>query len=332
MPERNLLLESIAHTIVDYREGDIVAPTPEHVRHWVDQFGKNVQVPILREMDHVLKKTYISRNKATRFLRKVFQTEELVGDDPCAFCKSAKFLDIQGRGASQREMLALFNELLQKQCGFGINECEDNTETFIYFDDAIFSGGHVKQDLISWIVSDAPDNATVHVVVFAVHEGFYYNKNEIKKAINSSGKGIVIKWWKLFMLENRKRYINSSDVLCPTILPEDADIKDYLDSLGRPVILRDSGKIGKLEIFSSDEGRQILEQEFLKVGIRIRKQCPKLNKLQRPLGNMTLDTLGFGSLIVTFRNCPNNAPLALWVGKPWYPLFPRVINSATARK
>ncbi len=43
--------------------------------------------------------------------------------------------------------------------------------------------------------------------------------------------------------------------------------------------------------------------------------------------HMTLETLGFGSLVVTFRNCPNNAPLALWVGDPWYPLFPRTTNS-----
>jgi hypothetical protein len=42
---------------------------------------------------------------------------------------------------------------------------------------------------------------------------------------------------------------------------------------------------------------------------------------------MKLETLGFGSLIVTFRNCPNNAPLAFWVDSPWYPLFPRTTNS-----
>ncbi|WP_449265039.1 phosphoribosyltransferase-like protein, partial [Escherichia coli] len=60
--------------------------------------------------------------------------------------------------------------------------------------------------------------------------------------------------------------------------------------------------------------------------------CPNLSATQRPLGHITLDTLGFGSLIVTFRNCPNNAPLALWVGEPWYPLFPRTTNSQTAIK
>lgn len=54
--------------------------------------------------------------------------------------------------------------------------------------------------------------------------------------------------------------------------------------------------------------------------------CPYLNEYQRPLGNMVLETLGFGSMLVTFRNCPNNSPLALWAGDPWYPLFPRKVN------
>ena len=60
--------------------------------------------------------------------------------------------------------------------------------------------------------------------------------------------------------------------------------------------------------------------------MRIRKMCPYLNENQRPLGNMVLKSLGFGSMIVTFRNCPNNTPLAFWAGDPWYPLFPRKVN------
>ena len=94
--------------------------------------------------------------------------------------------------------------------------------------------------------------------------------------------------------------------------------------------LRTPGQVGTLGFFSSDAGRQVLEQEFLKAGVRIREGNRNLGEFQRPLGNMMLDTIGFGSLIVTFRNCPNNAPLALWAGNPWYPLFRRTSNKATA--
>ena len=69
-------------------------------------------------MDHVLEQTYFSRRRTRKFLAGLFQTEKLVGDDPCAFWKGMKFLDIQGGGASQKEMLALFSKVLEKKCGF----------------------------------------------------------------------------------------------------------------------------------------------------------------------------------------------------------------------
>jgi hypothetical protein len=60
--------------------------------------------------------------------------------------------------------------------------------------------------------------------------------------------------------------------------------------------------VGENKFFLSEAGRHLLEQEFLKAGLYIRSVCSHLNKYQRPLGNMVLDTLGFGSLFVTFRD------------------------------
>jgi hypothetical protein len=67
-------------------------------------------------------------------------------------------------------------------------------------------------------------------------------------------------------------------------------------------------------------------------GVRIRSFSQNPSAALRPLGFGHFG-LGFGSTIVTFRNCPNNAPLALWWGDPkasaahpfnkWYPLFQR---------
>ena len=115
-------------------------------------------------------------------------------------------------------------------------------------------------------------------------------------------------------------------MLWPVAIPENAAIDRYISGLNLTPSLRQAGKVGKAGVFSSDSGRQLLEQEFLKAGVRIRGMCPNFNQYQRPLGYQMFDSLGFGSLIVTFRNCPNNAPLALWAGHPWYPLFPRAIN------
>jgi hypothetical protein len=66
--------------------------------------------------------------------------------------------------------------------------------------------------------------------------------------------------------------------------------------------------------------------------LRIRSFSQNPSPSLRPLGFGPFG-VGFGSLFVTYRNCPNNAPLALWWGDPdadpshpfskWRPLVPR---------
>lgn len=331
MTERDDLLASIAATATDYREADGEAPTPKRVERWINQFDAAVQIPILREMDHVLKQTYFSRAGTQRFLAGLFQTEKLVGGDPCAFWRGVKFLDIQGGGASQKEMLALFSKVLKKQCGFEAAVCGQNSKAFVYLDDAIFTGNRVRRDLETWIAERAPAEAKVHVVTIAQHRGGqYYASRKIKQAAKAAGKTIDLTWWHAIELEDRKAHTSTSDVLRPVAIPEDEGVKAYVAAMSYPPNLRTAGKVGENDFFSSDAGRQLLETEFLKAGVRIRQMCPNLNQYQRPLGNVVLNTLGFGSLIVTFRNCPNNAPLALWAGDPWHPLFPRATNSNTS--
>ena len=331
MKERSTLLNSISETIADYRKVDLEPPTPEHVNRWVTQFDASVQLPILRELDHVLGRTYFSLAKTKEFLVSLFKTEKLVGDDPCAFWKRMRFMDIQSGGASQGEMTALFGEVLRTECGLEIDECGVDPLAFVYLDDAIFTGNRVRQDLETWIVQDAPAKAKVHVITIALHTGGqYYAKSKIAAAAKNAETEITFSWWRAITLEDRKAFTDSSDVLRPVYIPDDAVVQKYVTAMHYSPVLRKAGQVGSKGIFSSDSGRQLLEQEFLKAGIRIRRKCPNLNEYQRPLGNMILETLGFGSLIVNFRNCPNNAPLALWVHDPWYPLFPRRTNSDTS--
>lgn len=333
MTQRNVFLKSIANTIQDYRGGSLPQPLTAHVERWVQQFDAAVQLPILQEIDHVLKNIYFSKEDVAKFLRGVMRTQDLTGDKPDKFWRSANFLDIQGGGSSQTDMLALFSEQLEDEHGFGIDDCGQGDEVFIYLDDGIFTGNRVRRDLEGWICGHAPAQATVHVICIALHRGgqFYANR-EVQKAIQASGKKIDITWWRAIELEDRKTYSASSDVLRPTEIPNDPAVQAYVAAMQYQLTLRTAGNPGTANLFSSDVAKILLEQEFLKAGVHIRQICPNLSAVQRPLGHMTLETLGFGSLIVTYRNCPNNAPLAFWVGDPWYPLFPRTTNTQTAER
>jgi hypothetical protein len=330
MSERNALLESISNTIKDYRSGEIAEPTSEHVNKWVVQFDEVVQVPLLRAIDHVFKKTYLTRDWVSGFLTHLVTNEKLAGADPCAFWAKVNFLRIQQNGHSQEEMLELFDEKLKEQCSINIDECGGSASDFIYIDDVMFSGNRVGNDLEAWIEKDAPSNAIVHVVVVAIHtSGEYLVGERLKKAIAASGKKIVIKHWRAHTIENRMYHKNNSEVLWPVAVPDDDGVKNYLAQPHKfPFNPRTAG--GKLGPFPSEEGRQLLERELLIAGVRIRELSQNPKDILRPLGFSPFG-LGFGSLIVTFRNCPNNCPLALWWGNPeatsgpfhWYPLLPR---------
>lgn len=331
MSERQTLLMSIAQTIQDYRGGSLPKPITDHVDRWVRQFDADVQLPILREMDHVLKSTYFSKEKVSEFIRAVLRTAELTSPNPEDFWRSTNFLDIQGGGASQTDMLALFSEVLREEFGIGIEDCGQGNDVFIYLDDGIFTGNRVRRDLELWVREVAPAQATVHVICIAVHAyGEYWAKGKVDEAVTAAGKRIDIQWWGGIRLEDRKSYSASADVLRPTAIPDDDAVRGYVAGMHYQPTLRAPGSLGAAGLFSSDGAKILLEQEFLKAGVRIRQMCPNLHVIQRPLGHMTLETLGFGSLIVTYRNCPNNAPLVFWVDEPWYPLFPRTTNTQTA--
>ncbi len=332
MSERDDLLASILNTVGDYRSGEIAAPTPEHIDRWVNQFQLGVQIPMLREIDHVLKQTYLSREIVSAFLKKLVTNEKLAGSAPRDFWHKTNFLRIQAQGNSQTEFLSLFDTALESEYGFRTNGCGESGGHFVYLDDAMFSGNRAGSDLEKWIREDAPSQTTVHVIVMVIHTLCEYQvKDRLGKVLTEAGKDIQIKYWRSLTIENRKYYKNEAEVLWPADLPDDDELNAYLAMPHKyPFEPRDPG--GNIGHFSSEEGRQLLENQFTLAGIKIRNFSHNPSDALRPLGFSPFG-LGFGSMIVTFRNCPNNCPLALWWGDTeareshpfsnWYPLFPR---------
>ncbi|MXV85306.1 hypothetical protein F4Z98_18295 [Candidatus Poribacteria bacterium] len=337
MNERGKLLDSITNTIKDYREGEIAQPTSDHVDRWVYQFDNAVQVPLLREMDYVLKKTYLSKSYVSRFFAKQIENEKLVGDKSREFWQNATILNIQQRGHSQTEIRKLSGQALKRKYGLSIDECGSRGGAFIYLDDALFTGARIGADVSDWI-ANGPDKATLHIIVIFSHRlGEWQCNVSLSRAVREAGKEIDFRIWAATRLENRRLYRYRSEVLWPTVLPDDDDLKNYVQSETKfPFEPRQpDGRLRK-NIFSSENGRQLLEKELLLAGIRIRAFCANPSQALRPLGFGSFN-IGFGSTIVTYRNCPNNCPLALWWGDPtkppyhslskWYPLLPRKTHS-----
>ncbi len=333
---RSDLLKSIAQIIDDYRSGEIDKPTPEHVNRWVNQFSRDVQLPILNEINHVFKRMYFSRRKVARFLYGLVNLEDLVGTDPRSFWKETHFLNIQNHGNSQKIMLKMFDQVLRKHCGIGINQCKNSPVAYIYLDDAIFTGNRVKQDIEKWIETHAPANAKIHVITVFGSTGSWYAEKKIREKAEEVQKNIDIEWWCGIRLENRLSYKNVSDVLWPVSIPDCPDVKTYVEQEEKyPFMPRIPVRRSRNDIFSSEEERQLLEREMLIAGVKIRSFCQE--PTLRPLGFGPFG-LGFGAMVFTFHNCPNNCPLALWWGDPsespdhpfskWYPLLPRETYSS----
>jgi hypothetical protein len=322
--EREQLLQSICTTVADYRADDLPAPDTAHVERWVEQFPEPSQDLILQEMGHVLSNSYWSRAAQTDFLRSVLNLSK----KPAAeFWNSVGILSLQTRGISQARLLAEFGTLMQDECGYSLADCQSpEGGVFVYLDDVLFTGSRVGGDLARWIREDAPRKARLYVVVQVNHAlGEYEVQRRLSQVASEAAKDIHIEFRQTRMLENRKWYRQTSDVLWPAQLPENGPVADYLAQEHRfPFEPRTPG--GASSTFATEKGRSALEAAFLEAGVTIRDSIAAPEDFWRPLGFGRYG-LGFGSLTVTHRNCPNNAPLALWWGLGgWYPLFDRVTN------
>lgn len=334
MSERRILLESIAETISDYREGIIPRRGPDKVERWVRQFAEDVQDEILAEMDHLLQRTYISRRRMSICLRSLVTDPGFCNGDPVGFWRRANLLPIQKKGNSQRELLAILHEVLREELELAPADCGSDDGPFLYLDDGVYGGGHILDDLRTWVAQTQRRECEVRVVVPFLHTG---GQKRVEQMISAAYPRLDLRFWCICLIENRRALRNYSDVLWPAAVPSDELAEAYVrymteEEPAYPLALREGDSIGLNRFFSSGPRRHLLEQQFLIAGLRIRSNGPNLPETARPLGATPLKTFGFGATVVTFRNCPNNAPLALWAdgNGSWYPLFPRLTNSAAA--
>jgi len=330
--ERDRLLTSLATTLGDYRAGEIAPATPAHVDRWVNQFDSLTQIPLLQALAAVLERTYMTREVVVSFFSKVLKDQKLAGKDPAEFWRSASVFRKQQHGHSQAELVAIVDDLLYEAYGFK-SKSDGTSGVFVYIDDVLFTGSRVGNDLAEWIRTKAPQSATVHAVFAATHTfGEWKVGERIKKEATAAGRKITPRIWRARAFENRMNSRDASEVLWPSEAPDDAYLAAYMAKETKyPFEPRRVTGATPLDVFPSEQARQLLEREFLLAGARILGSCQNPSSAIRPLGFGPFG-LGFGGIVSTFRNCPNNCPLALWWGDPdapsgtplgWYPLLPR---------
>jgi hypothetical protein len=324
-PRKVLLLEELTGTLQDYRSGKLSAPiSPEHIEKWVSQFSPSKHEDILSEINHVFERTYLSKEKIENKLFGLIKHEGLVGPDAKHFWETSHLLEIQRLGESQKHLKALLEKELKARINIQPLQEPKGAKHLIYLDDCIFTGHKIRNDLLP-LLRELDQPLIIHVITMAVYKSYLPIKAEIDASAKRSNCKIY--WWKFYGYENRQKHQHLSDTLGIT------------DTTDEKTAHTKTGIFGKLfgrssqanTIFSSNEKKHLLTQEFLIAGNHILSLCKQANENLKPLGFSPYRDNGFGSLFATYRNCPNNAPLAIWWGDPdesgplsqWYPLLPR---------
>ncbi|MFN8471795.1 MAG: hypothetical protein U0822_06335 [Anaerolineae bacterium] len=333
--ERATLLASIAATIADYRHGEIPTPTPDHVERWLCQFHPAHQPVLLSEMDRLLKLYYVSEATAQDFVRRLLTSKELFGRDPRKTLRRTQFLATQRKGGSQHDLLKIVDQTMRQEHGLGLSECADTPTQYIYFDDCLFSGGTALEDLTEALPTLRP-RSTLRLVFFAVYwDGVGYLQRALLPLTKK--RGIRVTFWRAHEFCNLPRFRQRYDCLWPRTHFGDPAVQALADSIeaeGRPDArtFRPRESIEQEALFSSPAAREVVERAFLTAGARIIASCYEPTPVMRPLGYEGRPSLGYGAIFATYRNCPNNCPLALWWGIPgqWYPLLPRKTREESA--
>lgn len=325
------LVQSLLDTVQDYGDDDQLFKLRKlsigSIEAWIHQFPIGFHDNILSELNHVFQKTYFSRDKIWAYLSAIIQPDKLAKhcDD---YWSKVTLLNSQGGGSSQRKLNQLLHEVA-KGVGIEISSNPDGRH-YIYLDDCLYSGFRIKTDLENWIANQAPREAVLDISLIAYHRlGQWQVSNAIKDAKKAAGKEIDVTWWRGLEFENRKsdNYLPHIDTLRPRTLPNDASVLAYCQGQGQGnLYLRPTASVGEHKLYSSPQARELLEEQLLIQGVRVKAMCPNFREVHRPLGFWGYKGLGFGSLFVTYLNCPNSAPLALWASAPWTPLFQRRNN------
>ncbi|MCQ2012342.1 phosphoribosyltransferase-like protein [Clostridium butyricum] len=338
--ERRQLIKELLNIIGDYNMSQGLTMDIEHVNKWIKQFDKELRNTILRELIYIFKKTYLSRNDVKEYIKGILTSKSIFGDCIQDNIRNTTFLNIQKEGNSQNDLLEIVAEVLLEEYNIDIDECGSDSRYF-YIDDCIFTGNKYRHTIEDWVnensIKSGAELIVYHIAVYK--QGEDYADARVRKLLEK--QNIKLLAWRHLIYNNYKnnKFNNPIDALYPKEI-QDKNVQAYIqDRLEKSDYAEDTKyfrdfDLEKEKLCSSQEARECLETEFLKVGANLVMSANQYHDSVRPMGFQKLESIGFGSMFVTYRNISNNCPLALWYGdvtkgdytplSKWYPLFPRV--------
>jgi len=312
-------IEELAALVDQYR-GAPVPNSRKHVRNWLGAFDEPDRVG--DELVHVLRSSFLTHDQAAKELGDWLANPKKVSRGLIDSWDEATFLDIAEGGGSQRDVLDLLDEEAAAN-GEEPVRARSGERLYVYVDDVSVHGMRILKDLAPWITHHAPAEFDLLILLERGLAGQEtYVTNQLKNQARSCDKTARTRWW-------CNQQFARADCYWPSEIPDNEELAAWRKEMGvKEITLRTGTGTGRF--FSSNEKRRLIEAEFLIAGAKILAKNHYLNprKYMRPLGNTIWSTapLGLGVPIVTWRNCPNSAPLALWAEGIGMPLFPRRSN------
>jgi len=312
----------------------------EHILKWAKQFGNDAEF-ILTELRHFLRNVYVSKKKAISILEE--QLEFLKGrykySSMDEFIKNTYFIDVQKEEKSQKEILVLVKEILQKDYKIDYDSLQQtpSKKHYIYFDDILATGNTIFKNLKSIFDSNLLDftngNKTINICLFCCHTlGCEKTLLRLKREYGDTISKVSSCDLCYYLVENRMDPSERLNCAYP-IDKQSSKISEYIKNLNTdysksPPIFRLEDLPLEETFFSSKENRNKFEKIILDKGLELLQKVKKENPdpRKRPLGDTvkSYKTLGTGTLFFTWRNISNTCPIVFWwdvSGHNWIPLF-----------
>ncbi|EMP2043707.1 phosphoribosyltransferase-like protein [Proteus mirabilis] len=341
--QKNAIQEQIAEVLMDYELPPPGGMNSAHVGRWIEQFEERDRLFILKQTLALLRNAYISKSNYIDKINDILRYKKNF-----SIIRESAFLNIQeaNRGTSQRDLLELLESQAEESEELDIvilsrtstKQKVEEFNRFIYFDDVCFSGNKALND-ITWFVEYFDlSNITILVCFLGTHRyATYMLKTTLERKFQERNISLIIREnGFLKTRENRLRYSSSSEVFW--LRRNGIELPGWIQ---HPEIYtsREGTERTHFEpndIFLNEADRYRFEYALTKAGFYILQQSQNPASILKPLGFSIFSGLGFGGTIFTYRNCPNNTPLAFWWGRYerdeipncaldcWYPLMRRI--------